>query len=81
MLTVNLSGSRCPSRLVFERRLSMTNSRALNSKVYLLGRAAHSLSAEINLSGLFFSRDSVSIISIAWLQEESRSLNFFFLFF
>lgn len=53
MLTVNLSGSRCPGCLVFRPRLSMTNSRALNSKVYLLSRAAHSLSTKINLSGLF----------------------------
>lgn len=43
----------------------MTNSRAVNSKVYLFSCTAHSLSAKINLSG---SVDTVSIISIVGLR-------------
>lgn len=64
MLTVNLSGSRCPVALS-KARLSMTNSRAVNSKVYLFSCTAHSLSVKINLSG---SGDTVSIISIVGLR-------------
>lgn len=69
----------------------MTNSRAVNSKVYLFSCTAHSLSVKINLSS---SGDTLSIISIVGLkaagaerarrlhsQEPDKSLLLFFFLF
>lgn len=65
MLTVNLSGSKCPVDLS-KQRLSMTTNRVVNSKG-LSSAALHSLSFKMNLPS---SRDAVLIISIDGLSAE-----------
>lgn len=69
MLTVNLSGSKCPVDLS-KQRLSMTTNRAVNSKG-LSSAALHSLSFKMNLPS---SRDAVFDYFHRWPHRRGYSL-------